>query len=100
MTDIQAALGLSQMMRLDEFVSYRHAIANKYNESFKSLPLIVPNQHPESYSSYHLYPIRISQKLAKLTQKQVYNSLRSMGISVNLHYIPVHRHPYFEKMDF
>ena len=100
MTVIQAALGLSQLDRLDEFVSSRHIIANKYNERLKTLPLIVPHQLSESYSSYHLYPIRISKRLTKLTQKEVYNGLISLGISVNLHYIPVHRHPYYEKLGF
>ena len=100
MTDIQAALGLSQLDRLDDFVSSRHVIANKYNECFQYLPLIVPHQLSNSYSSYHLYPLRISKRLTKITQKKVYNQLVSLGISVNLHYIPVHRHPYYEKLGF
>jgi UDP-4-amino-4,6-dideoxy-N-acetyl-beta-L-altrosamine transaminase len=100
MTDIQAALGLSQMERLDEFVGKRHIIAQRYNEELASLPLKIPWQHPDTYSSYHLYPIRITLGEDKKTQRQVYDTLQFEGVNVNLHYIPVYRQPYYEMLGF
>ena len=97
MTDIQAALGISQMVRLDEFVERRHSIAHRYNNELVGLPLLTPWQHPDSYSSYHLYPIRIKLGSA---QRYVYDALQMAGINVNLHYIPVYRQPYYELMGF
>jgi len=100
MTDIQAALGVSQMTRLDEFVERRHVIARRYDEVLLGLPLTTPWQHPDGYSSYHLYPIRLELEEMRQTQRQVYEALRASGILVNLHYIPVYRQPYYEAMGF
>ena len=100
MTDIQAALGLSQMVRLDEFVSKRHAIARRYDELLSQLPVITPYQHADGYSGYHLYVIRLKLNETNKTQQQVYSALRGAGILVNLHYIPVYRQPYYESMGF
>lgn len=100
MTDIHAALGLSQMRRLEQFVKQRHSIAQRYNELLATLPVTTPWQHPDSYSAYHLYVIRLQQLVIDKTQRQVYEALRASGILVNLHYIPVYRHPYFEQMGF
>lgn len=100
MTDIGAALGLSQLQRLDEFVQRRHEIAFHYNEALANLPVITPWQYPDMHSSYHLYPIRIRESLCGKTQQQVYNALCNSGIAVNLHYIPVYRQPYYEAMGF
>tara|TARA_B110000259_G_C13818996_1_gene323905 strand:- start:125 stop:703 length:579 start_codon:yes stop_codon:yes gene_type:complete len=100
MNDIQAAIGLNQMKRLDEYVKRRHEIAKYYDTELKNLPLTIPWQSPNAYSSYHLYPILIKNNLDNKTQKQVYNELRKNEIAVNLHYIPVHRHPYYENLGF
>lgn len=100
MTDIQAALGLSQMKRLDEFVARRHVLAAEYNLRLSKFPVVVPWQHPDSHSSYHLYVIRLQLDKITKSHRQVYDELFAAGVRVNLHYIPVYRHPYFEKMGF
>jgi UDP-4-amino-4,6-dideoxy-N-acetyl-beta-L-altrosamine transaminase len=100
MTDIQAALGVSQMTRLEEFVTNRHAIAQRYDELLSELPVITPYQHMDGYSGYHLYVIRLKLAEINKTQRQVYNALHASGILVNLHYIPVYRQPYYEKIGF
>lgn len=100
MTDIQAALGLSQMARLDAYVARRREIAARYDAAFAALPVLTLQQHPDSWSSYHLYPIRVRENLCGLTQRKVYDALWKAGIAVNLHYIPVHRQPYYEAMGF
>jgi UDP-4-amino-4,6-dideoxy-N-acetyl-beta-L-altrosamine transaminase len=100
MTDIQAALGLSQLERLDEFVSKRRQVAERYNTELTGLALRSPWQHENSYSSYHLYPIRIKLSETTQTQRTVYDALQSAGINVNLHYIPVYRQPFYESLGF
>ena len=90
MTDIQAALGLSQLMRLDEFVEKRNYLAQRYDKLFASLPVVTPWQHPDARSSYHLYPIRLKLNETKKTQRFVYDSLHLAGIGANVHYIPVY----------
>ncbi len=100
MTDIHAALGLSQMHRLDEFVAKRHTIAKRYNQMLSDLPIIIPWQHPDGYSSYHLYIIRLKLDKINMTHRQLYEALRTAGILVNLHYIPVYRQPYYGKKNF
>lgn len=100
MTDIQAALGLSQMQRLDTFVAERHSIARRYDGSLANIPVVTPWQHADSYSSFHLYIIRLNLAEIGKTHKQVYEALRAEKILVNLHYIPVYRHPFYEKMGF
>lgn len=100
MTELQAALGVSQMERLDAFVTRRHQLARRYDILLAALPVTTPWQHPDSYSSLHLYPIRL--QLGNITQShlQVFKSLRAQGIGVNLHYIPVHTQPYYAQMGF
>ena len=100
MTDIQAALGLSQMTRLDKYVARRHEIAKRYDAVLEDWPLTLPWQLPQTYSSYHLYPIRVSQAKNKKTQRQIYDALWECGVAANLHYIPAHRHPYYESLGF
>jgi len=100
LTDIQAALGVNQMIRLEEFVIKRQQIAKRYNNELADLALQTPPQHADSFSSYHLYVIRIRQGETKQTQRQVYDALQLAGINVNLHYIPVYRQPYYEAMGF
>ncbi len=100
MTEIQAALGVSQMSRLNEFLTRRHKIADRYNKMLENLPLILPWQHPDSYSAFHLYVIRLQLDRIKKSHRQVFEELRNKHINVNLHYIPVHTQPYYQKMGF
>jgi UDP-4-amino-4,6-dideoxy-N-acetyl-beta-L-altrosamine transaminase len=100
MTDFQAALGLSQMQRLDEFVTKRHSIAQRYNELLSDLWVTTPWQHPDSYSGMHLYIVRLKLAQINFRHKDIFERLRSDGILVNLHYIPVYRHPFYQKMGF
>ena len=100
MTDIYAALGLSQMKRLDEFVTRRHALAAHYDELFKNLPITTPWQHADSYSSLHLYVLRVQSSYIKFTRSELFERLRANGIGVNLHYIPVYHHPYYASLGF
>jgi UDP-4-amino-4,6-dideoxy-N-acetyl-beta-L-altrosamine transaminase len=100
MTDLQAALGLSQMQRLDLFVEQRHEIAKRYDLLLADLPVVTPWQHSDSYSGLHLYVIRLNSAEINKTQRQIYNALHSADIGVNVHYIPVYRQPYYEKMGF
>jgi UDP-4-amino-4,6-dideoxy-N-acetyl-beta-L-altrosamine transaminase len=95
MTELQAALGLSQMQRLDAFVARRHQLAQRYDQLLADMPLITPWQHPDSYSSFHLYVIRLRSNKINKTHRQVFEALREEGIGVNLHYIPIHMQPYF-----
>lgn len=100
MTDLQAALGLSQMHRLDEFVAKRHTIAKRYDRLLTSMPVSKPWQHPDGYSGLHLYVIRLHLEQLCKTHRQVFEALRTAGIGVNLHYIPVYHQPYFAQMGF
>ena len=100
MTELQAALGISQVTRLDEYVTHRHNLASRYNELLTDLPVTLPWQHPENYSSFHLYPICLQLFKITKTHRQVFESLREQGIGVNLHYIPVYSQPYFQRMGF
>lgn len=100
MTELQAALGISQMERLDDYIARRHQLAERYNDLLASLPVTTPWQHPDSYSGLHLYVIRLKLHSIEKTHRQVFESLRDQGVGVNLHYIPVHTQPFYAKMGF
>jgi UDP-4-amino-4,6-dideoxy-N-acetyl-beta-L-altrosamine transaminase len=100
MTDIQAALGASQMDRLDRFVARRRELAARYDDRLRGLPLTCPWQHPETQSSWHLYVVRLHLGDLGKSHRQVFEALRQAGIGVNLHYIPVHTQPYYQTLGF
>lgn len=100
MTEIQAALGVSQLERLDEYVAARSRLAARYDELLSELPVAVPWQHPESASARHLYVIRLQLHRISRTHRRVFESLREQGIGVNLHYIPVPAQPYYRRLGF
>ncbi len=100
MSDIQAALGLSQLARLDEYIEIRNKIANFYTEQLKDLPAIVPIVSKECRSSYHLYILRIKTGQTKNSHKEIFELLRNCGIGVNLHYIPIYRQPYYARYGY
>jgi UDP-4-amino-4,6-dideoxy-N-acetyl-beta-L-altrosamine transaminase len=100
MTELQAALGVSQMERLDAYVTRRHQLAHRYDELLAQLPVTTPWQHVDSHSGLHLYPIRLQLEKVPKNHLQVFESLRARGIGVNLHYIPVHTQPYYQRMGF
>ena len=96
-TDLQAALGRSQLARLDDYVARRHAIAARYDAALAGLPLTTPWQHPDSRSALHLYPIRLHDAARR---REVFEALRAAGIGVNVHYIPVHTQPHYRRLGF
>jgi UDP-4-amino-4,6-dideoxy-N-acetyl-beta-L-altrosamine transaminase len=100
MTDMQAALGVSQMTRLTDYVKRRQEIAQRYNQLLAGLPVTLPWQHPDSYSAYHLYVIRLQLDKIRSTHLHVFEALRAKDIMVNLHYIPVHTQPHYQRMGF
>jgi len=100
MTELQAALGVSQMQRLDAFVARRHQLAQRYDQLLAALPVTTPWQHPDSYSGLHLYVIRLQLNKINKTHREVFEALREQGIGVNLHYIPVHTQPHYQRMGF
>ncbi len=105
MTDIQAALGASQMQRIDAFVCRRNTLATQYDEAFSALSLQLPAKNASVYSAYHLYSIRLkpsgaSAKTQSVRHRQVFEALRAASIGVNLHYIPIHTQPYYQGLGF
>lgn len=96
MTDIQAALGLSQLEKLEWFIKRRREIADIYNYELKELPLDLPAEKEEYYSSYHLYVIKL-RKEAGISRKELYDRLKERKIYTQVHYIPVHTFPYYQK---
>jgi len=100
MTELQAALGVSQMKKLDMFVEKRHQLQQRYDDMLKKLPIVVPYQTIGSYSALHLYPILLKLDQITKSHAQVFDELRKNDIGVNLHYIPVHTQPYYKSMGF
>jgi UDP-4-amino-4,6-dideoxy-N-acetyl-beta-L-altrosamine transaminase len=100
MTELQAALGVSQIQRLNAIVAHRHQLAQRYDQQLADLPVTTPWQHPDSYSGLHLYVIRLQLEKITKTHRQVFEALRERGIGVNLHYIPVHTQPHYQRMGF
>ena len=95
-TDLQCALGLSQLEKLDTWVARRRDIAQTYDSAFtEDADLIVPYQHPDGQSSYHLYVLQV--KGSANLRKTVFEALRAEGIGTQVHYIPVHLQPYYRR---
>lgn len=100
MTDFQAALGISQLQRLDKFILRRHEIAKKYAELMKTFALQLPLDIPESYSALHLFVVRVGKAGSSKSHRQIFDAMRDQGIGINIHYIPVHTQPYYQKKGF
>ena len=100
MTELQAALGISQIERLDKFVANRQKLQERYDSLLSSLPVIRPCQDQDSYSALHLYPIQIDLDKKSKSRRQIFNELRENGIGVNVHYIPIHTQPYYQQLGF
>lgn len=99
LTDIQAALGVSQIQRLESYVAARHEIAAQYNRLLADLPLTLPEQSPQSFSAYHLYVIRLKLGALSVSRADVFAALREANIGVNVHYIPIYQQPYFQSLE-
>jgi len=100
MNDIQAALGISQMNRLDDFVTARHKIVDGYSTLLQNLPITLPSCNSESHSSFHLYIIRILTDQTDTCHRKVFEFMREAGVGVNLHYMPVYLQPYYINLGF
>lgn len=99
MTELQAALGVSQMTQLDHFISRRHELVARYEAGFKGLPIVRPWQHPDSHSAFHLYVIQVTEE-GLMDRRQLFDALQGSGIQVNVHYIPIHLQPFYRRMGF
>lgn len=100
MTDLQAALGRSQLERLDQYVNRRYCLALRYQKYLNHLPLWTPNVNKSSRSAWHLYVVQLDLSKINISREQLFNGLKSFGIEVNVHYIPIHRQPYYQAMGF
>ena len=100
MTDIQAALGLSQLKRLDQFVAKRQYLASRYQGLLSELPLTLPFVTEECYSAFHLYVVRLQLDKVEISKRTLFEKLKTAGIGVNLHYIPVYKQPYYQDLGF
>lgn len=100
LTDLQAALGFSQLTQLESSVERRHAIARRYDAELAGLPLVTPWQSPDAHSALHLYPIQVDPARSPLSRRQLFDGLRAAGIGVNVHYIPVHTQPHYRRLGF
>lgn len=100
MTDMQAALGISQLARLDEFIERRNVLADRYDAALRDLPLQLPLVAPGNRSAFHLYVIRLADELETDSQARAFEQLQRAGIGVNVHYTPVHLQPYYRQLGF
>jgi len=100
LTDLQAALGSSQLAQLEGSVARRHQIAGRYDAELASLPLATPWQSPHAHSALHLYPIQVDPVRSPLSRRQLFDGLRAAGVGVNVHYIPVHTQPHYRRLGF
>ena len=100
MTELQAALGSSQINRLDEFIDKRHSLQKRYDTLLKDLPIVLPYQSQDAYSALHLYPVLIELEKTGKGREKIFNELRNKGIGVNVHYIPIHLQPYYKSLGF
>ena len=101
LTDIQSALGLSQIKKLDDFILKRREIVNKYNEAFKELKEIgTPFENEYSKSGYHIYVLLLNLDKLKCGRKEIFEALQAENIGVNVHYLPVYLHPYYKKLGY
>lgn len=100
MTDVHAALGLSQLSRIDEFVARRRQIARAYDEVCADLPVVRPYQRPDAQSAWHLYVVQVDRDRTAIDRGTLFERLRKAGIGVNVHYIPVHTQPYYRRLGF
>ena len=100
MTELQAALGISQLERLDAYVAKRHMLAKRYDDLLAGLPVSCPWQNPDTYSGFHLYVIRLKTGESGVGHRELFEQLRENGVGVNLHYIPVHTQPYYQELGF
>ena len=99
LTDLQAALGTSQLRRIEEFLARRHAVRARYDAAFAGLPLVLPPPDAEGRSALHLYPVQLALQLGR-DRRAVFEGLRARGIGVNVHYIPIHTQPYYQALGF
>ena len=100
MTDLYAALGLSQLKRLDKFVACRNELASNYDNLLQGQPFKIPARNVDAYSSFHLYVVRVKGENPRQTRADVFDRLRNNGIMANIHYIPIYHHPYYARLGF
>jgi UDP-4-amino-4,6-dideoxy-N-acetyl-beta-L-altrosamine transaminase len=100
MSDIHAALGVSQLDRLDDFIKQRRLLSKNYDSKLIKLPIIIRSEPKGSHSAMHLYVIRLMDNYNSKSRKRIFNELKAKGIGVNVHYIPIHTQPYFIKLGF
>ncbi|MDD1965679.1 UDP-4-amino-4,6-dideoxy-N-acetyl-beta-L-altrosamine transaminase [Pseudomonas putida] len=99
-TDMQAALGLSQLGKLDGFLARRRELAARYQQLLADLPLDLPTAQADAESAWHLYVVRLQTQRLAVSHREVFEGLRAAGVGVNVHYIPVHLQPYYRDLGF
>ena len=101
LTDVQSALGISQMSKIDDFIARRRDIVRQYNDAFKDLrEVVIPFEAKYSNSGWHIYVIKVKPELLKVTRKGIFEALQAENIGVNVHYLPVYLHPFYKKLGY